>query len=147
VPVVVVQAPASNPAPVVTPSAAPPVEQAVAAPTEQSVEQAAAVAAARAAALHPFPAAVSEGLAPVPEAAPAPPSKSPAEITDTLSYVAPANALDASPGTPATATGRKKASSAGSASAGQATTDPAQSAPRHDFVHALGRFFKKLFGG
>lgn len=146
-PVVVVQAPASNPAPVVTPPA-PPVEQAIAAPSEQSVEQAAAVAAARAAALHPFPAAISEELAPVPEAAPAPPSNTPAQISDTLSYAAPANSLDSGAAKPAAAAGRKKDGSAGSGSAtGQATTGSAQSAPQPGFFHAIGRFFKRLFGG
>jgi hypothetical protein len=142
-PVVVVQSPAP-PSPSTAPAVTPPVEQAVAAPTEQSVEQAAAVAAARAAALHPFPAAISEELAPVPEAAPAAPGTVPAQITDSLSYVAPANSLSSG----AAAAEEKKAGSEGSASApGQATTGTAQSAPSHGFFHALGRFFRKVFGG
>jgi hypothetical protein len=149
---VIVQAPA----PVVPPAAvmaAPPSPEPPA-PSEKSVEQAAAVAAARAAALHPFPAAISEGLAPVPEAAPAPATDAHAQISDSLSYSAaadvPASAPNSNAAAPTPAAGGKQASTAQSSATGQPTVDSTQSStaapPPHDLVHLIGNFFRKLFG-
>ena len=146
--VVIVQAPAPVVTPPVLTPAAPSPEPL--APTEQSVQQAAAVAAARAAALHPFPAAVSEGLAPVPEAMPAAPGNAPAQISDTLSYAAPATSPPARPlpvmPRPHRRRRQKDPHRQDISATGQATTDPAQSAPPHDLIHLIGNFFRKLFG-
>jgi hypothetical protein len=82
----------------------------------------------------------------VPEAPPPPPGNAPVQITDTLSYVAPANAPAPNAAAPEPAASGKKDRSAKSSSAtGQ--VDPAQSAPSHNFFHVIGRFFRKLFGG
>jgi hypothetical protein len=80
---------------------------------------------AAAADAHPFPAAISEGLAPAPQVTQAPPGQVHAQVTDTLSYTAqPESAPPAAPPTPARAA----------------------VAPRRDLVHAVGHFFRKLFG-
>lgn len=80
---------------------------------------------------------------------PAAPGNAPAQISDTLSYAAPASvpAGTPAPGDATSAPGGKKTRTANSSSAtGQATTDPAQSAPPHDLIHLIGNFFRKLFG-
>lgn len=154
---VIVQAPAAQtpppaatpaPVPVAAAPAGPPVEPP--APTEDSVKQAAAIAAARAAALHPFPAAVSEDLAPVPEpmpAAPALPGDTHAQISDTLSYSAPPTiAAAATPRADTPASASKKPAAESSSATGQPTTSSAQSEPSHDLIHIIGSFFRRLFG-
>jgi len=95
----------------------------------------AAQTAIRAAEEHPFPAAISEGLAPAAEVPQAPPGQVHAQVTDTLSYNAaapapPAGPINAPPGavTPAAS-----------------APVPAKS-PNNDLVHIVGRFFKRLFG-
>jgi hypothetical protein len=109
----------------------------------QSAEQTAAQAAVRAAEQHPFPAAISEGLAPAPVAAPPAPA-SPGQphtmVTDTLSYNAPAPEGPASAAAPAD-------KNASAAAAGQAAAPPAAPPVRHDVFHVVGRFFKRMFGG
>jgi hypothetical protein len=146
-PAVVAVAPAPVPPPVapapavVPPSPAP--QPAVVAATPQpdsqaqlkAAEQAAAAAAMRAAEeKHPFPAAISEGLAPAPQL-PVATSSGP-QITDTLSYNAPVT-LPASPATPAATANKKSAQPAG------ATRKAPQS---NGIFHRVGRFFKHLFG-
>jgi len=142
--------PAMAARPVAPPMAAqPPVPAAAPAPAQpdpqaqlQSAEQAAAQAAMRAAEqTHPFPAAISEGLAPAAEVPQAAPGQVHAQVTDSLSYNAPqaaaAPAARVKEGTP----------SAGASPAGQgaaASPPPPQS---HDLLHVVGRFFKRLFGG
>jgi hypothetical protein len=143
VPAVVAPIAVTSPAPVqkaATPVAAPPVEQAPAAPTEESVEQAAAIAAAKAAALHPFPAAISEGLAPVPESAPIPAGAPHPQISDTISYTAPATL----PAKEQPASDAKSSTASGKPSAGDASAPPAP--PSHDIAYFIGRFFRALFG-
>lgn len=87
------------------------------------------------AAAHPFPTAVSEGLAPEAEVPQAPPGVVHAQVTDTLTY----NAIPAAPApVPAPAP----------------TPEPVKPAakpervpePQRDMVHAVGHFFHKLFG-
>jgi hypothetical protein len=80
---------------------------------------------------HPFPAAVSEGLAPAPEVPQAPPGQVHAHITDSLSYSAPTAAPP--PTTPIAAT--------------PVPTDQPTHGPKHGLFHAVGHFFRKLFGG
>jgi hypothetical protein len=84
------------------------------------------------AAQHPFPAAVSEGLAPGAEVPQAPPGEVHAQVSDTLSY----SAQPASPATPAPPPEPPKAA---------AKPAPPPEAP-HDLVHTVGHFFRKLFG-
>jgi pyruvate/2-oxoglutarate dehydrogenase complex dihydrolipoamide acyltransferase (E2) component len=116
----------------------------------QTAEQAAAQAAMRAAEeKHPFPAAISEGLAPAAEVPQATPGAPHVQISDTLSYNAPAPAAAAGPAAAAPAAKSKKAkagkSSPAVGPAGQAATPPPP--PPNDLVHVVGRFFKRLFGG
>lgn len=121
----------------VTPPPPTPAEQAAAEQAaERAVEQAAAEAAARAAALHPFPAAVSEGLAPTAEAPPS--AQGPAQLAAGLSYDAPVP--------PSTSTAA--AAPAVTQAAAPTAPAPAKAAPAaHGLGHAIGRFFRKLFGG
>jgi hypothetical protein len=115
----------ATPAPVqsLTPSAAAPAPVPVAAPAaEQPAER------------HPFPAAISEGLAPVAEVPQAPPGQVHSQVSDTLSYNAPA-------AVPAPAA---SASAPASPAPGQAAPPRP---PRRDAAHVIGRFFKRLFGG
>jgi hypothetical protein len=80
---------------------------------------------------HPFPAAISEGLAPAPEVPQAPPGQVHAQVTDTLSFNAKPDPQPANPAPP---------------------PPPAQSKPpsppdaSRDLAHAIGHFFRKLFG-
>jgi hypothetical protein len=134
----------------------------------------AAAAAKPAAEEHPFPAAVSAGLAP-PSAVPPAPAGAPHtqvsaalssnEGADSLSAPKPPEKAPASAPvatTPATgavpAAGSPTVSSTTSAPAvGGTTSAPtapagvaasqAQPEPKHDLVHMVGRFFKHLFGG
>jgi hypothetical protein len=88
---------------------------------------------------HPFPAAVSEGLAPSPEVPQATPGEVHAQVSDTLSYSAPTSALP---------TGQPESKPAPAAAVAQPA--PAKRAPAerpHDLVHSIGHFFRKLFGG
>ena len=162
---------------------------------EQSAEQAAAEqTAARAAILaankHPFPDAISAGLAPVDEVPAVPPGETYVQIADTLSYNAPSTSvlhdpdaavdqpISSSPRTVAKATpptsrpqptvrasGKTSVKTASAAPAPAApahpasapaaqppappppTAKPAPAPPAHDLAHAVGRFFRKLFGG
>lgn len=74
----------------------------------------------QAATLHPFPAAVSQGLAPPPEVPQAEPGVTHTQVAATLVY-------------------------SGEAADGAAKKTPAAPAPKPGFFHAVGRFFKKLF--
>jgi hypothetical protein len=136
------------------PAAAPPVSAAVApapvaaapaAAIQTSPDDAAALkapgetaaqTAIRAAEQHPFPAAISEGLAPTAEVPQAPPGQVHAQVTDTLSYNAAVSAQPAGP------------VSAPPAAAAPAAPVPVPAKPaNNDLVHIVGRFFKRLFGG
>jgi hypothetical protein len=95
-----------------------------------AAEKDAAVPAAAAA--HPFPAAVSEGLAPAAEVPQAPAGQVHTQVSDTLSYNA---AAAEQPSAPASA-----------ASPG-APAAPAAAKPPRDLAHVIGRFFRRMFGG
>jgi hypothetical protein len=91
-----------------------------------------APAAAKSDAAHPFPAAVSEGLAPEPEVPQAPPGVVHAQVSDTLVYNAP---------------GGEQPSAPASAVPVVPAVAPAKAKPSKDLVHVVGRFFRRLFGG
>jgi hypothetical protein len=96
-----------------------------------------AAAAAPVAAEHPFPAAVSEGLAPPPEVPQAQPGVVHAQVSDTLVYNAPgveqaAAPASAAPPPPAAAPAPPKVQK-----------DPGQ----RDLVRVIGHFFRRMFGG
>jgi hypothetical protein len=112
-----------------------------------------AAAAKSAAAQHPFPAAVSEGLAPAASVPQTPAGVVHAQVSATLS-----SSGDADSTTDLTAAGSSTVAESSSAQAGvaggaagaaiQAPLPAAQAAsPRSGLVHAVGRFFKRLFGG
>jgi hypothetical protein len=94
---------------------------------------------------HPFPAAVSAGLAPV--AVPqAPTGDLHEQVSATLSSgegtdsLAPAAAPD-----PKGTTG--EAATSGTAQSTPPPNSPPAATPRRGFAHAMGRFFRKIFGG
>ena len=113
-----------------------------------------AVAAKSAAEQHPFPAAVSAGLAPPSPVPQAPPGDVHAQVSTTLSYGSTGSdgtnpggsgsvaspVSGASPTTPPPATTEPQA--AGTAQA----PSPAPAPPPSDIVHSIGHFFKRLFG-
>jgi hypothetical protein len=91
-----------------------------------------------AAAEHPFPAAVSEGLAPAPPVPQSAPGVAHAQVAATLGYSGDGTGTIA--GTPAP-------SSSSSAIAPLASVTPPPPPPQQGFAHRIGRFFKHLFGG
>jgi hypothetical protein len=90
---------------------------------------------------HPFPAAQSEGLAPTPAVPQAPPGEVHTQVAESLVYNGaqpPQSQTQADGSTPAAV-----------AAAPDVTVAPLQPAaePEHrDVAHAIGHFFKKLFG-
>lgn len=111
------------------------------------------VGAERAAVEHPFPAAVSEGLAPAAAVPQAPAGVVHAQVTTTLSYGAgtagePAGNAASAAGTeagadPSTRTAEKVGDSA--TARAQAPLPPAPPSGR-GVAHRIGHFFKRLFG-
>jgi hypothetical protein len=111
---------------------------------------------------HPFPAAVSAGLAP-PSAVPqAPAGSAHTQVSAALSSnegvdsLAVPKATERTPdtaGAPAVATPAAVGAPAPVAASAPITTAPAppekqaSPEPKHDLVHAIGRFFKHIFGG
>jgi hypothetical protein len=85
------------------------------------------VPATAAAAEHPFPVAISEGLAPVAGVPQAPTGEVHAQVSETLSY-------NAQPG-----------GQAGSGAGAGAPSAAAPAPPNNDLAHLVGRFFHKLF--
>ena len=115
-----------------------------------SAEQAAAHSAVRAAEQHPFPTAISEGLAPAPEIPQAAPGTVHAQIADTLSYNAPVITPAATAAASAPAIHGKKPKAAKAAETltpAPLIVAPAAKPQSNDVVHVLGRFFKRIFGG
>jgi hypothetical protein len=116
---------------------------------------------------HPFPAAVSAGLAPPSAVPPAPAGTPHTQVSAALSSNEGADSLapKATEKAPAVAPAGNTATTAALASAPPATTPAASSSPaaatapagvagsqappeaKHDLVHAIGRFFKHIFGG
>jgi hypothetical protein len=94
-------------------------------PAQQATEQ------------HPFPTAVSEGLAPAPEVPPVPAGEVHTQVSDSLSYTAAASADQASTNTQAGPTPTTPPPPPTTA------PKPAQS---HNLFRVVGRFFHRLFG-
>lgn len=84
-----------------------------------------------AAAQHPFPVAISEGLAPGADVPQAPPGEVHAQVSETLSYNAQPTAQASSGSSETTAAPPTEA----------AVPEP----PANDLAHLVGRFFRKLF--
>jgi hypothetical protein len=100
-------------------------------PDEKDESLADALIAPAAAAQHPFPVAISEGLAPEAEVPQAPPGEVHTQVSETLRYNAPPNdqaggSAAETPSTPSSAA-------------------PAPAPPVNDLAHVVGRFFRKLF--
>ena len=94
---------------------------------------------------HPFPAAVSAGLAP-PSAVPqAPAGAAHTQVSAALSSGEGADSV-AEPGT-ATEKAPASAPAPSVAAAPQVAAPPQAAQPKHDLAHAIGRFFKHIFGG
>jgi hypothetical protein len=92
---------------------------------------------------HPFPAAVSAGLAP-PSAVPqAPAGAAHTQVSAALSSGEGADSV-AEPGT---ATEKAPVSAPAPSVAPAPRVAAPQAPPKHDVAHAIGRFFKHLFGG
>ncbi len=94
---------------------------------------------------HPFPAAISNGLAPVASVPQAPEGVVHAQVATTLSYDANGNA--ASPPLPSEAA-EANTPATGSVSPSAAATESSAPTPQHhsDVGHWIGHFFKRLFG-
>ena len=117
-----------------------------------------AVAAKSAADQHPFPDAVSAGLAPLPSVPQAPAGVVHAQVSTTLSYGAAGSGgtdsgTDNQAGTVGSVTSQTSRSTASPnaseiPAAGTAQAPPPQPAPPpSDIIHSIGHFFKRLFGG
>jgi hypothetical protein len=99
---------------------------------------------------HPFPAAVSAGLAPVSAPPQAPAGALHEQVSATLSSSGGADSLAEPAGAGgATAADVKAAPASAAANTAQAAPSAASAAPpqQKGFGHALGRFFRRLFGG
>lgn len=86
---------------------------------------------------HPFPAAVSQGLAAPPPTPQATPGTAHAQVATTLGFSGDGNGTIS--GTPAAGTP--------STASTPTPTPPPPAPPPSGFGHRLGRFFKRLFGG
>jgi hypothetical protein len=104
---------------------------------------------------HPFPAAVSAGLAPSTELPPqAPPGEVHTQVATSLHYdagekrAAPAGApADSASDTTAGKTSTPAAPPVQPATVTAQAPPPPAAVPAKDLVHIVGRFFKRLFGG
>ncbi|WP_260737033.1 nuclease [Tunturiibacter lichenicola] len=102
-------------------------------------------AAKTAAEAHPFPAAVSAGLAPVAVPPQAPEGALHEQVSATLSSSGGADSLaEPAPAPKADAT---TAAATANVAQGAAAAAPAAAAQKRGFGHAIGRFFKRIFGG
>lgn len=97
---------------------------------------------------HPFPSAESEGLAPAPEVPQAPAGEVHTQVAANLAYDGERPQGGTAAADSATAQGAAPAGPAPAVAAGTATGVPGQPERQHrDAIHAIGRFFKRLFGG
>jgi hypothetical protein len=106
---------------------------------------------------HPFPAAVSAGLAPPSSVPPAPAGAPHTQVSaalssnegaDSLAPPKPTEKESTSANAPAAlASPAPVASPVAAAAPAAAAASQPQPEPKHDLVHAVGRFFKRLFGG
>ncbi len=96
---------------------------------------------------HPFPAAVSAGLAPAAGVPQNPAGAVHAQVSATLSA---GGGPDSTTDVSKLSTGNAPvagATAAGVGASGQAASAAVQPAPKAGFMHSFGRFFKRLFGG
>jgi hypothetical protein len=91
---------------------------------------------------HPFPAAVSAGLAPAAAVPPTPAGAVHTQVTAALSSGDSVDGATAPKGTATAATNTPAPTAAAAAAA-----PPQAAPPKHDLVHVVGRFFKRVFGG
>jgi hypothetical protein len=94
--------------------------------------------------LHPFPAAISAGLAPapVPEA---PAGALHEQVSATLNSNDNPDSTTEPPATPE-AKGATTTAMGNTPQSPTVASAPATTPPRHGFAHAIGRFFRKIFG-
>jgi hypothetical protein len=93
---------------------------------------------------HPFPAAVSAGLAPPTAVPQAPAGAAHTQVSAALSSGEGADSVSE----PGTATEKAPASApAPSVAAAPQVAAPQAAPPKRDLAHAIGRFFKHIFGG
>lgn len=107
-------------------------------------------AAKTAAEAHPFPAAVSAGLAPAGGPPQAPAGALHEQVSATLSSSGGADSLTEPVGAASSSADAKGAAATGTvANAAQAASPATAAAPpqQKGFGHALGRFFRRIFGG
>lgn len=90
---------------------------------------------------HPFPVAISEGLAPTAEVPQATPGVVHTQVSESLSYNAQAGAQDTPPATAQTDS-RTAAAPIGSSTSSAASTPMP---PKRNLVHRIGHFFRRLF--
>jgi hypothetical protein len=105
---------------------------------------------------HPFPAAVSAGLAPPPPVPQAAAGAAHTQVSAALSSNEGADSLavpktnektpESVPATPAVPSSPVKPAGGVTTSAATAPASQAPPEPKHDLVHAIGRFFKHIFG-
>jgi hypothetical protein len=88
---------------------------------------------------HPFPAAVSAGLAPPPVVPQAPAGAVHTQVSAALSSGGGSDSLAEPPGAAGT--------TPTSAPPPPVVAAPQTAPPKHDLVHSVGRFFKRIFGG
>jgi len=93
---------------------------------------------------HPFPVAVSAGLAPVPVPQ-APAGALHEQVSATLNSGDGPDSTTEPPATPA-AKSTTTTATTNTPQSPTAASAPAAAPPRHGFAHALGRFFRKIFG-
>ncbi len=99
---------------------------------------------------HPFPAAVSAGLAPTVAMPQAPAGAPHTQVAATLSSSETADSTAepaAAAKDPAAKDAAAEPKSTAAGAAAQTTPPPAQPKQSKDPIHVLGRFFKRLFGG
>jgi hypothetical protein len=93
---------------------------------------------------HPFPAAVSAGLAPPTAVPQAPAGAAHTQVSAALSSGEGADSV----AEPDAATDKTRASTPEpSVAAAPQVAAPQAAPPKHDLVHSVGRFFKRIFGG
>jgi hypothetical protein len=88
---------------------------------------------------HPFPAAISAGLAPPAAIPQAPAGAAHTQVSAALSSGGGSDSLAEPPG----AAGKTPTS----APTPSVVAAPQAAPPKHDLVHSVGRFFKRIFGG
>lgn len=103
-------------------------------------------AVAKSAEEHPFPAAVSAGLAPAPAVPQAPQGVVHAQVATTMSYGA-GDSSGAPSATAANANTPAASNNEGTPATTAQAPPPPSSPPPSGILHSIGRFFKHLFGG